>query len=61
MHASSSTFDVADVVADEFARRSSRRDRRDPHLFIERDAQGQGFAPRAQKTRAQKTRAQKAR
>ena len=61
MHASSSTFDVADVVADEFARRSSRRDRRDPHLFIERDAQGQGFEPGAQNAWAHTTRAQKRR
>jgi ATP-dependent RNA helicase DeaD len=35
-----STFDVADAVADSFAKRVRRRDRRDPHLFIEREQHG---------------------
>jgi len=35
-----STFDVAEAVADSFAQRVRRRDRRDPHLFIEREPRG---------------------
>jgi ATP-dependent RNA helicase DeaD len=37
MSTTSSTFEVAQDVADEFARRVQRRDKRDPHLVIHRE------------------------
>jgi len=37
MDDNASTFEVANAVADEFAQRVQRRDRRDPHLIIHRE------------------------
>ncbi|MEC8653230.1 MAG: DEAD/DEAH box helicase [Planctomycetota bacterium] len=37
MSTTSSTFEVAQEIADEFARRCQRRDKRDPHLVIHRE------------------------
>lgn len=37
MDGNSTTFEVANSVADEFARRVQQRDRRDPHLIIHRE------------------------
>ena len=37
MNTTWSTFEVAQPVADDFARRVQRRDKRDPHLVIHRE------------------------
>ena len=47
MDANQTTFEVSNQVADEFARRVQRRDRRDPHLIIHRETfhKSQGHHP----------------
>jgi len=46
MNPTSSTFEVAHDVADEFARRVQRRDKRDPHLVIHRETFRRGAGQR---------------
>ncbi|MGC6488644.1 MAG: DEAD/DEAH box helicase [Planctomycetota bacterium] len=56
MSTTSSTFEVAHEVADEFARRVQRRDKRDPHLVIHRETFARGGGQRAGASRTKQSR-----
>ena len=55
MNTTSSTFEVAHEVADEFARRVQRRDKRDPHLVIHRETFRRGADQRAGASRTRQS------